>query len=40
MKKFYEEMKIVLHLFESADIVTLSENAKDDAVDDIFKPNA
>ena len=38
MKKIYEEMKIEL-LVLSADIVTLSDNAKDDVVDDIFSPN-
>ena len=37
MKKIYEEMKIEL-LVLSADIVTLSENAKDNTGDDIFTP--
>jgi hypothetical protein len=37
MKKIYEEMKIELLIF-SADIVTLSDNGKDDVEDDIFKP--
>lgn len=38
MKKIYEEMKIEL-LVLSADIVTLSDNQKDDVADDIFSPN-
>lgn len=38
MKKFYQELDITLTLFEQADIVTLSENAKDDLGDDIFAP--
>ncbi len=37
MKKIYEEMKIEL-LVLSADIVTLSDNEKDDVGDDIFTP--
>ena len=37
MKKIYEEMKIELLMF-SADIVTLSDNEKDDVGDDIFTP--
>lgn len=37
MKKIYEEMKIELLVF-SMDIVTLSDNAKDDVADDIFTP--
>jgi hypothetical protein len=37
MKKFYEEIKIEL-LVLLADIVTLSDNEKDDVGDDIFSP--
>ena len=40
MKKFYEEIKIQLHLFDDTDILTTSPNASDDAVDDIFAPNS
>ncbi len=39
MKKIYEELKLTLLVF-SADIVTLSENGKDDVADDIFGPNS
>lgn len=39
MQKFYEEVKIKLVLFVTKDVVTLSENAKDDTADDIFAPN-
>ena len=35
MKKEYQELEIQLLLF-GADIVTLSDNAKDDVGDDIF----
>jgi hypothetical protein len=35
MKKEYKELEIWLRLFE-ADIVTLSDNQKDDVADDIF----
>ena len=38
MKKIYEEMKIELIMLLTADIVTLSDNAKDDVGDDIFTP--
>ena len=38
MKKIYEEMKIELIVLLTADIVTFSENAKDDVEDDIFTP--
>ena len=38
MKKIYEEIKIELLIF-SLDIVTLSDNEKDDVADDIFAPN-
>lgn len=38
MKKIYEEMKLELLVFSAADIVTLSENQKDDVADDIFDP--
>ena len=36
MKKEYQELEIQLLLF-GADIVTLSDNQKDDVGDDIFK---
>jgi hypothetical protein len=39
MKKIYEELKLTLLVF-SADIVTLSDNQKDDVADDIFDPNS
>ena len=35
MKKEYKELEIWLRLFE-ADIVTMSDNQKDDVADDIF----
>ncbi len=38
MKKIYEEMKIELLVFSTQDIVTLSDNEKDDVGDDIFTP--
>lgn len=38
MKKIYEEMKIELIMLLTADIVTLSDNQKDDVGDDIFTP--
>jgi hypothetical protein len=38
MKKLYQELDITLILFEQADIVTLSDNEKDDLGDDIFGP--
>ena len=38
MKKIYEDVKMEL-LVLSLDIVTLSDNQKDDVVDDIFAPN-
>ena len=38
MKKIYEEIKIELFIF-SLDIVTLSDNEKDNVADDIFAPN-
>lgn len=38
MKKIYEEIKMEL-LVLSLDIVTLSDNQKDDVADDIFAPN-
>lgn len=37
MKKIYEDVKMEL-LVLSLDIVTLSDNAKDDVADDIFAP--
>ena len=37
MKKNYQELDLELLLIEE-DIVTLSDNQKDDVVDDIFKP--
>ena len=37
MKKSYQELDLELLLIEE-DIVTLSDNQKDDVVDDIFKP--
>jgi hypothetical protein len=38
MKKIYEDVKMEL-LVLSLDIVTLSDNQKDDVADDIFAPN-
>lgn len=37
MKKIYQELDMQLLLF-TEDIVTLSDNQKDDVVDDIFAP--
>ena len=37
MKKIYQELDLELLLI-AEDIVTLSDNQKDDVVDDIFKP--
>ena len=37
MKKSYQELDLELLLI-AEDIVTLSDNQKDDVVDDIFKP--
>ena len=37
MKKIYERIELDLIFFKE-DIVTLSDNAKDDVGDDIFKP--
>ena len=34
--KFYEEIKIEIVVLSTADIVALSENAKDDVANDIF----
>ena len=39
MKKIYEEIKFELILLSTLDILTVSENAKDDVADDIFAPN-
>lgn len=39
MKKIYENIQIEIILMLTADIVTLSTNAKDDVADDIFAPN-
>ena len=39
MKKIYEEIKFELIVLSTLDILTLSENAKDDVADDIFAPN-
>lgn len=39
MKKIYEEVKMDSVLLANTDIVTLSENQKDDVADDIFAPN-
>ncbi len=39
MKKIYEEVKFELIIFSTMDVLTLSENAKDDVADDIFAPN-
>ena len=38
MKKFSEDIKMEIILLSTADIVTLSDNAKDDVTDDIFTP--
>ena len=38
MKKIYEEMKIELIVLLTADIVTLSDNQKDNVGEDIFTP--
>ena len=38
MKKIYEAVSIELTLLSTMDILTLSENAKDDVADDIFTP--
>jgi len=39
MKKIYEEIKFELIVLSTLDILTVSENAKDDVADDIFAPN-
>jgi hypothetical protein len=39
MKKIYEEVNIEAIAFSAEDIVTLSENQKDDTGNDIFGPN-
>lgn len=39
MKKIYEEIKFELIVLSTLDILTASENAKDDVADDIFAPN-
>ena len=39
MKKIYEEIKFELSIFSEMDVLTESENAKDDVADDIFAPN-
>ncbi len=39
MKKIYEEIKFELIIFSTIDVLTESENAKDDVADDIFAPN-
>ncbi len=36
MKKIYNEVEIQVLLLSTEDIVTLSQNAKDDLADDIF----
>ena len=36
MKKLYQDLEVQLILFSVADIVTLSDNAKDDVGEDIF----
>ncbi len=38
MKKFYEKVEIEIFLMPTEDIVTLSDNAKDDVGNDIFEP--
>lgn len=38
MKKIYENIEFEIILMEKEDIVTLSDNAKDDVGDDIFEP--
>lgn len=39
MKKIYEEVKLELIALSAMDILTLSDNAKDDVADDIFGKN-
>ena len=39
MKKIYENVEIEMLMLSNADIVTLSENQKDDVAPDIFAPN-
>ena len=39
MKKIYEDVKIDCVVLTSMDVVTLSENQKDNVEDDIFAPN-
>ncbi len=38
MKKIYEDVKVETIVFLAEDIVTLSDNQKDDVADDIFTP--
>ena len=39
MKQIYEEIKFELIVLSTLDILTESENAKDDVADDIFAPS-
>ena len=39
MKKIYEDVKIDSIILTSMDVLTLSENQKDDVANDIFAPN-
>ena len=36
MRKVYQDLEASVYLFSAEDIVTLSDNAKDDVADDIF----
>ena len=38
MKKIYENIEIEIILMEKEDIVTISDNARDDVGNDIFEP--
>ena len=40
MKKIYENIKFEIILMEKEDIVTISDNAKDDVENDIFEPKS
>ena len=39
MKKIYEDVKIDCVVLTSMDVITFSENQKDDVADDIFTQN-
>ena len=40
MKKIYEKVEVEIILMPAEDIVTLSDNARDDVGNDIFEPKS